>query len=373
MIMMENFENVEFAEVFDSMESHMTERRGTAIWKTHHKNTIEPLMMSNIKDLIKSVDVDTDLLQKICGVFDVNSFEIRAPDGLGCLRSIFPYAALLAHDCTANSIVSIDNNFQMKMLANRPIKSGEMVTNCYTNPLWGTAKRRESLLVGKYFNCMCKRCEDSSELGSHMSSLLCPSCTDGALIIKNFNWRCVECNTIEDPIKVEELVADAEVSVKESEGNLRLLETTLRKYSKVLHTNHHLLVDLKQNVCAILRKLIMNPAFNPNVELLQRKAQLCGEILDVLKIVQPGISRMKAIALQEYAMPTADIARMNFDTEKITKDELKKILEKCQKDLKDAARMLFFEPVDSPEGQLARNIMMDLKELQEEIKDIASW
>lgn len=370
---MENFENVEFAEVFDSMEAHQTERRGTAIWKTHHKTTIEPLLASNIKSLIKSVDVDADLLQRICGVFDVNSFEIRAPDGLGCLRSLFPYAALLAHDCVANTMVSIDDHFQMKISSNRPIKSGEMVTYCYTNPLWNTSKRRESLLVGKYFNCMCKRCEDSSELGSHMSSLLCSACSEGALIIRNFNWRCVECNAIEDPIKVEELLADAEVTVKESEGNLRLLETTLRRYSKVLHTNHYLLVDLKQNVSAILRKLIMNPAFNPNVELLQRKAQLCGEILEVLKIVQPGISRMKAIALQEFAMPSADIARMNFDCGKISKEELKKALEKAHQELKEAARLLFYEPVESPEGQLARNIMMDLKELQEEIKDIGSW
>ncbi|KAL5287691.1 hypothetical protein ACFFRR_008536 [Megaselia abdita] len=366
-------ENDEFSEVFNTMEAHQSERRGTAIWKIHHNTTVDPLLGTNIKSLIKNAEVDSDLLQRICGVFVVNSFDIKVPDGVGCLRSLFPNAALLAHDCVANTIVSIDDNFQMKIYANRDIKSGELVTYCYTNPLWGTSKRRESLLVGKYFHCMCKRCEDSSELGSHMSSILCPSCPDGSLIQRNSNWRCVECNTIEDPSEIEELVTDAELSLTESEGNLRLLETTLRRYSKVLHKNHHVLVELKQDISAILRNLINDPTFNPNVELLQRKAQLCGEILDVLKIVQPGISVMKGIALYEFALPTSDIGRMNFDSGKITKDELKRILEKTQKDLKEAARMLSYEPLDSSEGQLARNIAMDLKELQEEIKDIRSW
>lgn len=49
---------------------------------------------------------------------------------------------------------------------------------------------------GKYFDCNCQRCEDPTEFGTDMSSLICPRCYRG-IIRPNFtvkpNWKCTKC------------------------------------------------------------------------------------------------------------------------------------------------------------------------------------
>lgn len=54
------------------LESHCTERRGTKIWALHENCVIRPLKEV---ELIK--DHDADLIQKYCGILDVNTFEVR--------------------------------------------------------------------------------------------------------------------------------------------------------------------------------------------------------------------------------------------------------------------------------------------------------
>ena len=44
-------------------------------------------------------------------------------------------------------------------------------------------------LYSRYFNCLCKRCEDPTELGTHLSSLLCPKCDQ---TLKVSNGICVK-------------------------------------------------------------------------------------------------------------------------------------------------------------------------------------
>lgn len=65
-----------------SMESHCDKRKDTWIWKEHAKNVIKPLRdltkIHNIFDMVNSQWTLTDqLLQKICGILDVNTFEVR--------------------------------------------------------------------------------------------------------------------------------------------------------------------------------------------------------------------------------------------------------------------------------------------------------
>ncbi len=55
------------------MESHCAERRGTPIWLMHENCIIKPLESANVI----TVD-DASLIQKYCGIMDVNAFEIRS-------------------------------------------------------------------------------------------------------------------------------------------------------------------------------------------------------------------------------------------------------------------------------------------------------
>lgn len=59
----------------------------------------------------------------------------------------------------------------------------------------------------------------------------------------------------------------------------------------MMHSNHFLIMSLKQKLLALYRKEIT--CLNPKKKTLQRMMQLCKEILQVLEIVEPGISRLK--------------------------------------------------------------------------------
>ena len=65
----------------------------------------------------------------------------------------------------------------------------------------GRVKRRKKLREKWFFDCSCKRCEDPTEFGSHVSTLKCPNCslTDGGLLTSKSGdsegQMCSKCGT----------------------------------------------------------------------------------------------------------------------------------------------------------------------------------
>ncbi|KAI8439615.1 hypothetical protein MSG28_013340 [Choristoneura fumiferana] len=94
---------------FMQMETHLDQRRNTGVW-VYHQNAVKFIESLGLLEGIK----DTDVVQKICAVIDVNSFDVRGPaaPSLGCepLRGVYMKTALLAHDCVANTHISINDN-----------------------------------------------------------------------------------------------------------------------------------------------------------------------------------------------------------------------------------------------------------------------
>lgn len=118
-----------------SLESHLNERRGSDVWLEYNKTIVQPFLNTGTAEFFTQCPpIDETLLQTICGILDVNSFEIRAPDS-NSIRAIYLKASLLAHQCIANTSIAIDYNHQMKIYANVDIKEGDMLHYCYTNPL----------------------------------------------------------------------------------------------------------------------------------------------------------------------------------------------------------------------------------------------
>ena len=58
------------------------------------------------------------------------------------------------------------------------ILKGEEITIHYSGGLKGRLMRRRLMKEGWFFDCNCDRCMSGTELGSHMSSLICNSCTE---------------------------------------------------------------------------------------------------------------------------------------------------------------------------------------------------
>lgn len=116
-------------------EHHLEQRRDTEIWKYYTNNVVDPILKSGIrKCLSNGSQINAEFLHRLCALIDVNSFEIRAPDS-GSMKGVYVKGALLSHDCVANTCIAIDDKYCMKIYANRAIKCGEVVTNCYTNIL----------------------------------------------------------------------------------------------------------------------------------------------------------------------------------------------------------------------------------------------
>lgn len=368
-------ENPKTSSIFEqlvSLESHKDKRRGTAVWSDYQKTVVEPILSSNILTFLSKVKSSNneeleEFIQHLCGIIDVNSFEIRAPDD-GSMRAIYLNASLLAHDCVANTSIAIDDDYQMKIYTNCDVEEGAMLTYCYTNPLLGTDERRQSLMIGKYFYCKCNRCMDPTELGSHMSSLRCRSCSKGYIVRTATSWQCQECSSTLDDGFVNQILDNARDEILRVKHDILKNEHLIIELSQVFHNNHYLIIDIKQNVAALLRSYLMNPIFRPGKLELDRKTKLCEDILRVLQIIQPGISRLKAIALYEKYSSYAELHRLKFHEEDISESELLEALKDAEIMLRESIRMLLYEPVDSPEGRLTKSMLKELKDLQNDMK-----
>lgn len=115
----------------------------------------------------------------------------------------------------------------------------------YTHALWSTLARREHLLATKYFACRCERCEDPTELGSHLGTLKC-LCGSG-LVLPNdpldseTEWSCTTCPgrlTASEVSQLTDRLADdveAAMGVARKDSLSDLLSRYLPGSSLILH------------------------------------------------------------------------------------------------------------------------------------------
>uniref|UniRef100_A0A1W7R8A5 Putative histone tail methylase n=1 Tax=Aedes albopictus TaxID=7160 RepID=A0A1W7R8A5_AEDAL len=361
-----------------SMEAHTNERRDTGIWQAHETKVVRPLLDSKAFEKMNDPSVTSELIQQICGFFDVNSFEIRGNmDDVqqveSLVRGLYPKAALMAHNCVSNTLISVDGQANLRLYTTVPVKKGEMLLYNYTRSLFGTVERRTHLKLGKYFVCTCSRCEDPTELGTHLSSVKCTGCDDGlcSYYAKEDKWLCNKCTKELEKTYVNNVLSDARKDAMQCATDIHELERIITKHSKTLHPNNSILLELKQTLAGEIRnRCLMSPPSKVPEQLLERKFHLCQEMLSILRVLEPGISRLTGIALYEYNVALWDLARKKFETKVISAKELLEELSKAEGGLKESISMLLFEHPSTPEGQLTKRAMHDLKDLREEMKQV---
>ena len=91
---------------------------------------------------------------------------------------------------------------------------------------------------------------DPTELGSHFSTIYCQKCPQGWVLTTNpqntlANWKCNNCGYVLKSADVEELIETLEKEVSELPLERDVYEDKLKVYSKLLHPNHHIMIDLK--------------------------------------------------------------------------------------------------------------------------------
>ena len=302
--------------MFASLQSHVDERKGTQAWRIV-ENNIAPHMITALADQMP--DLDAALVHQVCGIIDTNCFEIRIPaaiirrhtsNGLpsSCndtLKGAFYEASLMNHSCVPNAQISIGSDRVMVVKSQVAIEVGEPICISYTDPLQTTLYRHNFLHNGKYFICQCLRCRDPTELGTFLSGIRCPACPSGIVLAhsqeQRLRWICTSpaCGQEmdnEQAVRMEEVVQNIVKNIQHLPIDRHLMnrcEELFLTLPKKLHYNHALLMQLRIHLMQLYGNV---PGFlmpELSAVLLKRKAQLCFEVLEVLRHICPGNSRVR--------------------------------------------------------------------------------
>lgn len=152
------------------LESNCDMREGTEVAAITERTVVD--IIHNRLQL--EDEYETEIIEKVLGILDTNAFEIRLPDS--SILGVYQKASLLEHNCIPNTHRTFDADLNLVMRAAIPIKRGQHLTSCYTEPLSTTSIRQEHLRATKYFTCGCKRCKDPTELNTFTSAIKCSEC-----------------------------------------------------------------------------------------------------------------------------------------------------------------------------------------------------
>lgn len=76
-------------------------------------------------------------------------------------------------------------------------------------------------------------------------------------------------------------------------NNIRSLETFLQKYRNVLHPTHYLCLSAKLSLSQLYGKIKGYLIHELPDELLERKRDICKEIIKVFDVIEPGFTRLR--------------------------------------------------------------------------------
>ncbi|XP_018563555.1 protein msta-like [Anoplophora glabripennis] len=267
-----------------------------------------------------------ELIHKIYGILDVNATELSEEFEAYIL---YPTASLLEHDCTPNTIQTIDekDNFKITFRAALPIKKDEHITSIYTHILWGTTARRHHLKKTKYFVCTCKRCQDPTEMGTYINALKClgverEPCGGVQLPLNpiegNCQWTCNKCDIKlpnKDIMKFVHHLSHEVDKLMARHPKIAELEDMLGKLLNFLHPNHYLVYSLKHTLVQLYGS---EGGIEISDTLLNEKLKMCEELIDVTTRIDPGNARLclyLGVLLNEQFIVKFKLLLRNFNAD----------------------------------------------------------
>jgi hypothetical protein len=283
-------------------------------------------------------------------VLDVNAFEIRGPEH--SIRGLYPVTAMMNSSCRPNTQNSIDSDWVCRVRAVRPIAKGEEITDTYTYTLSNTLYRRKQLRNTKYFDCCCARCSDPTELGSHLSTLLCrvPACGGYSLarapLEGSSPWTCRRCEAELPAAEVAEEQQQWEARLEAAPQELTVQEGLLAELGHLFHPGHNLATDVMFNLLPLLgaRGSADLPAE------AERKAELAESLLGTMDLIVPGQFRMRGMLLVERYTARTFLLRAGLAAGSLSRAQFLRRLAALRPGLAEAAAILGREPPASLEG-----------------------
>ena len=107
-------------------------------------------------------------------------------------------------------------------------------------------------------------------------------------------WKCNACSATTPGSEVEELVDVLEKEVAGLPTTKDAYEASLAKYSRILHPNHHVMIDLEFTLVQLYGREKAQRLEDPKaqeqvmVRDAKRKLELCEKVLSVISKLMPG-------------------------------------------------------------------------------------
>ncbi|XP_045477344.1 SET domain-containing protein SmydA-8-like [Harmonia axyridis] len=376
-----------YAQLMD-MEGHLERRgRGTdayddvqnRIFNYLDDNFFRPLKCMEMKTG-KNILPDTakETIHKICGIIDVNALEINQDAEISAL---YPTAYLMEHNCVPNTYHSFQNvsdGYKITIRAALPIKKGDHISTMYTHALWGTQARREHLKETKYFSCSCKRCSDPTELGTYFSAFLCMGTSEKSCdgfhqpidpLDDNTEWSCNKCDvklTNNEIAFLVNKIGEEVDNVQLSSPTVRELDALLTKMSTFLHPNHYHCYAVKHSLIQLYGYQQGYMPAQLTDETLTKKANMCRELLNVTKKLDPGNSRLPlytGVILHELHLANMIAIKRKWDVGMKTRVKgIITLLQECNQCLIEAKEVLRNEFTTPPGEKLNKLIATSTQE-----------
>uniref|UniRef100_A0ABD2W0K5 SET domain-containing protein n=1 Tax=Trichogramma kaykai TaxID=54128 RepID=A0ABD2W0K5_9HYME len=363
------------------MESHDKERREKPQWQADQVNVVE-----YIRNRLKLDRFSEELIQRCCGILEINNHEIRTSRGF-LARGLYPRVSIMNHSCVSNTAHSCDPapgaDFRVQLRAAVRVAAGTELTGSYTHALLPTMLRRQHLAEGKYFDCACTRCSDPSELGTHMSSLKCNKCDNGLVLPLDSldpesQWKCTHCDfsTSSQAVRRVQTIIHADMEQAEAytaaDGPeaIQLRESFMKKYHSVLHPRHALLTIPRFSLAQLYGRVEEYFLDDLPDVVLEHKIELCRLCLQVLDKIEPGLQRSRGMMLYELHAPLLFIAKGQWSAGAIDAPTLKSKMTEAAQILKEAADILCLEPAATPEAEIGQGAKLALEQLNKSIADL---
>ena len=310
------------------------------------------LLMDHREDLTTRQDFDTKWLQpvKAClaqtdlseeeilrgiGIFLTNAANMAPAQG----RWIFPTFSFLSHSCVSNSRFFISPGGEVTVTAVVDIEAGQEATISYCPPQPGNITRRERIERLWQFQCCCQRCLDGTELGTFLSGVKCRDCQEGTLTSASpdlaAEYRCDEedCGKTVSLSTITAITNSLAAEVTQTKPDDML--DMITKLETVLHTQHYLIMDLRQRWV----DLTMGDTTNTRTEAeLVRVVEFLQIITSVNSKIEPGYSVTLGTNLRHLNTAMLGLAKLRLQQEKIDKREFMMIARKAAENIKIAKK-----------------------------------
>ena len=130
----------------------------------------------------------------------------------------------------------------------------------------------------------------------------------------------------------------------------------IAQLEKTFHPKHSIVLELKLNIANKLCRDGNRAMESSQIPELDRKVILCQELLSVLNIVYPGLSKYRGLLLHELSETILIRGSKLFNMEKLSKDNFRSVLEKVSGLLSEGICCLELDRKGTLESEVCSNM-----------------